>query len=293
MGRWYSGYVSSIDLTIISSIKWLESTSGETENCSSSFRQLELLVENRGSFSVHLNIEFVSMNIISQEWRWFWMILNVTLRLSKLSIFSCWIILLYISCFTFDNDLFEVVNVQFSSRIFVSPLTFLKWRCFYFFTVLWPCDVKLHNAVKFSDVYLWIFNVMLKNFVSEAVADFIVWRTFQIGPSLQYAKETRLFRRISSSPNCLKDCIYELKEASTHKCAKTHAGTIFDSWSWPWTFWSQNKWIFRTYRGNNLYFNFDDPSFIGFWYIVRKTDTETDSSKKPSHATAVDMGNEL
>jgi len=56
-------------------------------------------------------------------------------------------------------------------------------------------------------------------------------------------------------------CQYQLKEACTHKSAKTYAGNIFETRN----LWPQNKWF-----PGHFYDKFGDPSCIDFWDIVPK-----------------------
>jgi len=46
----------------------------------------------------------------------------------------------------------------------------------------------------------------------------------------------------------------------------------------PLTFWPQNEWVSRTHVGT-LCVSFGDPSCIGFWDVVRKTDRQTNASE--------------
>jgi len=59
----------------------------------------------------------------------------------------------------------------------------------------------------------------------------------------------------------LKHAQNQLKEASTHKSAKTHNGTV--SVTWPSTFWPEIN-EFPGLIVEHLYIKFGDPSCIGF-----------------------------
>jgi len=83
----------------------------------------------------------------------------------------------------------------------------------------------------------------------------------------------------------------ELEEASAHKSAKTHAGTIFVTrYLDLWLLIPKNE--FQRLIVKHMYVKFDVASCIGFWDIERKqTDTQTNGGENRTRVTAVGVGN--
>jgi len=123
-----------------------------------------------------------------------------------------------------------------------------------------------------------------------------------------------LFKKTLEFKTVCKDdsgCITQLEEVSTHKSAKTRAGTFF-CFPWPLTFSSQNKWIYRIHGGCFscaffffvflycflLYMCFRSM-LVACWTLCylflnkyRQTDRETDDGENPISSTAISINSQ-
>jgi len=90
-------------------------------------------------------------------------------------------------------------------------------------------------------------------------------------------------RRSQHSQEC-KDphCTTAIEEASTHKSAKTHAGSFFATHDLNfWPFDPKNKWVSTTSILEHLCVKFGDRSCIGFWDIVQENRHTDKQWRKP------------